>query len=50
MPTTGKGAWSPGKQVEKLVDGLKMSVDDFHEEEGSSTNNAMFAVWVRIML
>ena len=38
------------EKVEKLVDGLKMSVDDVHEEEGSSTNNAMFAVWVRIML
>ena len=41
------------EKVEKLVDELKMSVDDVHEEvkeEGSSNNNAMFADWVRIML
>ena len=37
------------EKVEKLVDELKMNVDDIHEEvkeEGSSNNKAMFADWV----
>ncbi|CAG8678208.1 8724_t:CDS:1, partial [Paraglomus brasilianum] len=36
------------EKVEKLVDELKMNVDDIHEEvkeEGSSNNKAMFADW-----